>query len=102
MTPNPLLFVGLTSRLARNLGLSAGLICLGLFISFLQPCSAGTKGTSAISVGEPNAAWVPTGDTTSPRADSGISPLMDGRVLVSGGFSYPNRLNTAEIYDPTT
>lgn len=96
-------FIHRPSRSARNPGFIAALICFGLVASFFQPCGAGTNDTDPVTVPErPDAAWVPTGDLTSPRANCGISPLMDGRILVSGGFSSPDALNTAEIYDPMT
>ena len=51
------------------------------------------------------AAFLPTGDMSSPRGAQTATVLDDGRVLVAGGFTdfpYAPTLATAEIWDPAT
>jgi N-acetylneuraminic acid mutarotase len=45
--------------------------------------------------------WVATGPMSSARSNFAATNLLDGRILVAGGYS-ANVLATAEIYDPTT
>jgi hypothetical protein len=46
----------------------------------------------------------PAGDMTAPREDHAATALSDGRVLLTGGFSYEggSYLSSAEIFDPKT
>ena len=49
-------------------------------------------------------AWVPTGMMTSPRTDHTATRLLNGKVLVVGGFvnTMEDSTDSAELYDPTT
>src|ERR1043166_315356 len=85
-----------------------------LFISLLTLCvvfqvSAQTLDTTALDatrnalIGAPNSQWVSTGALNDARTLMGMSPLMDGRILATGGRGAGNVLiATAEIYDPAT
>jgi hypothetical protein len=46
--------------------------------------------------------WSPTGSMNVPRTDADAAPLLDGRVLVVGGYDGTNSLESAEIFDPRT
>ena len=46
--------------------------------------------------------WITTGNLTYARTDHTASVLTDGKVLVTGGSDRYGRLNSAELYDPST
>jgi len=46
--------------------------------------------------------WIPTGELNAARAGHTATRLRDGRVLVAGGASEQDVLQTSELYDPQT
>ena len=46
--------------------------------------------------------WTPTGAMLSPRSGQTATLLLDGRVLVAGGFGSADSPASAELYDPGT
>src|SRR5580700_1235761 len=63
--------------------------CLGLFF---HPVIADAQ-TGTFSA---------TGTVIAGRGECTATLLPDGRVLVAGGYTGPNSLASAELYDPTT
>jgi hypothetical protein len=52
---------------------------------------------SGVAMAQSAGTFAPTGRMTTPRTGSTATLLLDGKVLLAGGF-----LNTAELYDPAT
>jgi N-acetylneuraminic acid mutarotase len=64
---------------------------------------AGTRAVRGAELYDPaTRTWTPTGEMTQPRSQHSATVLLDGRVLVAGGFSEDAYVNSAELYDPAT
>ncbi|HSH23393.1 MAG TPA: kelch repeat-containing protein [Acidimicrobiales bacterium] len=60
---------------------------------------SGPVSTDSAELYDPQAgAWLPTGAMTVARNEHSATRLLDGRVLVAGGYGE----NSAELYDPTS
>src|SRR5262249_56054413 len=46
--------------------------------------------------------WTATGSMATARANHTATLLLNGQVLVAGGYDFPNLLASAELYDPAT
>ena len=104
MIPTLLSRLHLATRPVHNLINISGVIFIGLVGPALQPCQAAGSDAGPIAVMEaPDSQWVPTHELNDARSAFGISSLMDGRVLVTGGRkANGDQIATAEIYDPAT
>ena len=74
--------------LAKRMAFPLLLLTAGLV--FVQPCK-GQSGT-----------WAPTGNLNIARGSHTATLLLDGRVLVAGGYGFSGILASAELYDPGT
>lgn len=81
-------------RLPLSKGLWAACAAVALFAALLAPQLATASGSGSFS---------PTGSLTLPREGAGAAPLLDGRVLVAGGYYYDGAdrfLASAEAFNP--
>ncbi len=74
--------------------------------SFVLPLLLlGASGHGSLVVAQPTGTFTVTGDMLTPRIEHAATLLLDGRVLIAGGFvngTMFSPTNSAEIYDPST
>jgi N-acetylneuraminic acid mutarotase len=58
--------------------------------------------TSAATYDPSTQAWAAVGDLSAARGDHTATRLLNGRVLVAGGWQEPNALASAELYDQSS
>jgi hypothetical protein len=61
-----------------------------------------TFALESVALARVDPSWIPTGSMNTPRADHTATLLLNGKVLVAGGYNAGTILNSAELYDPAS
>lgn len=81
--------------------LAAAAVGVPLMMSKPGPAAVGQTNSPAANV--TSGTFAPTGSMTTPRQGATAVRLLDGKVLIAGGWSDPQTpLASAELYDPAT
>jgi N-acetylneuraminic acid mutarotase len=73
----------------------------GLILVLVGLMSVAMFALEPFALAQANPHWTPTGNLNIPRSGHTATLLANGKVLVVGGWN-DNRLNSAELYDPTS
>jgi hypothetical protein len=94
---------GRHSHTATVLSSGKVLVAGGFSENLENPLTTEGSRTSAAELYDPaSGTWSRTGAMLEPRTGHAATLLMDGRVLVTGGYSRYGVRDTAEVYDPAT
>ena len=85
---------------ASGVSVSTGTLSTTTTFTLTVTNSAGDSVTRQITVSV--AGFIATGSMSAARSHHTATLLQDGKVLVAGGEGVGTRLNTAELYDPST
>jgi Galactose oxidase, central domain/Kelch motif len=74
----------------------------GLILALVGLISVATFALEPVALARVDPSWIPTGSMNTPRVNHTATLLLNGKVLVAGGYNAGTILNSAELYDPAT
>src|SRR4029453_1631752 len=75
---------------------------LGLILALVGLMSVATFALEPVALARVDPSWIPTGSMNTPRVNHTATLLLNGKVLVAGGYNAGTILNSAELYDPAS
>jgi len=74
----------------------------GLILALVGLISVATFALEPVALARVDPSWIPTGSMNTPRVNHTATLLLNGKVLVAGGYNAGTILNSAELYDPAS